>query len=179
MQSLVFLSITIELYPGGMILHQHEYLANKLRQRDIRCGRPALPEVEEGKEPPVSHKVRAPSLYKATLKRAQEEVGSLQWLALKTRPDIAAITAICASLQTRNPELAIKYSKETWRYLYHNANVSIKLTPVPDEFKVRISADASFSPGGDRSRTGVFIRAPGAIVSLVIKPTVRVSTQCS
>ena len=40
----------------------------------------------------------------------------------------------------------------------------IKIVPVPDEFKVRISADASFSPRGDRARTGVSIRVAGAIV---------------
>ena len=48
-QSLVFLSITIECCPGGWNLHQHEYLKNKLRERDIKNGRPALPEVEEGR----------------------------------------------------------------------------------------------------------------------------------
>ena len=37
-QSLVFLSITIESCLGGMILHQHEYLDSKLKQRDIKYG---------------------------------------------------------------------------------------------------------------------------------------------
>ena len=40
----------------------------------------------------------------------------------------------------------------------------MNLITVPDKFKVRISADASFAPGGDRSRTGVIIRVVGAIV---------------
>ena len=38
------------------------------------------------------------------------------------------------------------------------------LIPESDESRVRISADASFAPGGDRSRTGVVIRVAGAIV---------------
>ena len=38
------------------------------------------------------------------------------------------------------------------------------LIPESEEFKVRISADASLAPGGDRSRTGVVIRVAGAIV---------------
>ena len=163
-QSLVFLSITIESCSGGTILHQHAYLDNKLRQRHIKTGRPALPEVEEGKAPPVSAEERNTILYQENLKKAQAEVGSLQWLALKTRPDIAVITAICASLQSRNPVLAIDYCRETWRYLYNTSDMCMNLITVPDKFKVRISADASFAPGGDRSRTGVIIRVAGAIV---------------
>ena len=38
------------------------------------------------------------------------------------------------------------------------------LSPESDKYRVRISADASFAPGGDRSRTGVVIRVAGAIV---------------
>eukprot|EP00975_Prorocentrum_lima_P064900 12900257-Prorocentrum_lima.AAC.1 len=34
--------------------------------------------------------------YKEELKKAQTEVGSLQWLAQKSRPDIACLVAIAA-----------------------------------------------------------------------------------
>eukprot|EP00975_Prorocentrum_lima_P029690 6233261-Prorocentrum_lima.AAC.1 len=34
--------------------------------------------------------------YKEELKKAQTEVGSLHWLAQKTRPDIACVVAIAA-----------------------------------------------------------------------------------
>ena len=163
-QSLVFLSITIELCKGGMILHQHEYLDKKLRQRGVVYGRPALPELEEGRDLPVSAEERKSKAYAVSLKLAQEEVGSLQWLALKTRPDIAAITAICASLQTRDPDRSVKYCREIWKYLYGTSRMYMCLIPESDKFKVRISADASFAPGGDRSRTGVVIRVAGAIV---------------
>ena len=74
-QRLVFLSITIDMCPGCMILHQHEYLDNKLRQRDIKYGRPALPEVEEGKLPPLPAEMRNTKSYTENLKKAQDEVG--------------------------------------------------------------------------------------------------------
>ena len=101
--SLVFLSITIEPTEGGLKLHQHEYLRDKIVARRILRTRPNLPEIKEGRGEPASKEVRETSAFKQALKRVQEEVGSLQWLALKTRLDIAAIVAICASLISRNP----------------------------------------------------------------------------
>ena len=86
-------------------------------------------------------------------------------MALKTRPDIAAITAICASLQTRDPEKVVTWTKEIWKYLKSTTDMGAHLCPEENpKFKVNISADASFAPGGDRSRTGVVIRVVGAIV---------------
>ena len=49
----VFLSITIEQVKEGRFLRQKEYLESKLKVRDIKFGRPNLPEVEEGKEEPI------------------------------------------------------------------------------------------------------------------------------
>jgi hypothetical protein len=160
----VFLSITIEQVKEGLFLHQKEYLESKLKVRDIKFGRPNLPEVEEGKEEPNPKEEREKKWYTEVLKKAQEEVGALQWLALKTRPDIAAITAVCASLQTRNPEKAVMWTTEIWRYLKSTSDMGTYLCPGDTGYKVNISADASFAPGGDRSRTGVVIRVAGAIV---------------
>ena len=63
------------------------------------------------------------------LNLAQQEVGALQWLALKTRPDIAAITAICASMQTKDPERAYKFTQEIWKYLWTTKNLGMKIVP--------------------------------------------------
>ena len=104
--------------------------------------------------------------YKRMLKRAQEEVGSLQWLALKTRPYIAAITAICASTQARNPCKAVGWSQEIWKYLKHTSQLVMEMRPGKERpyFDVKIAADASFAPGGDRSRSGVVIIVEGVVV---------------
>ena len=103
--------------------------------------------------------------YKHLLKLTQQEVGSLQWLALKTRPDIACIVAICASMQTRQPAQALKLTEEVWKYLLTTWDLGMNIIPNFDpEHHVRISADASFSPGGDRSITGVVIRVMDVIV---------------
>ena len=101
---LVFLSITLELIHEGLRLHQHEYLESKLKQRCVVKGRASLPQIEEGRTAPVPIELRRLMWCREALEKAQEEVGSLQWLALKTRPDIAAAVAICVGMQTRDPQ---------------------------------------------------------------------------
>eukprot|EP00975_Prorocentrum_lima_P002758 609501-Prorocentrum_lima.AAC.1 len=49
---------------------------------------------------------KLPSTTNKELKKAQTEVASLQWLAQKTRPDIACLVAIAASVQTMQPKEA-------------------------------------------------------------------------
>ena len=162
---LVFLSITIEPVTGGYALHQHEYVRTKLAKRAVTKGRAGLPEVDEGSVCPVTTEYKQTNEYKDLLNSAQQEVGSLQWLALKTRPDIACITAICASMQSRNPQKALDITVEIWKYILATKDCVILLVPNSEaENNIRISADASFAPGGDRSRTGVVIKVQDAIV---------------
>ena len=120
--------------------------------------------VEEGKIPQVTKEEHVTERYMLMLKRAQEEVGSLQWLALKTRPDIATITAVCASIQTKNPGQASMWTTEIWKYLNYTAGLGMNLVPEKAEAMVRIAADASITPGGERTRVGVVIRVENAIV---------------
>ena len=56
------------------------------------------------------------------------------------------------------------WTTEIWRYLKSTSDMGTYLCPGDTGYKVNISADASFAPGGDRSRTGVVIRVAGAIV---------------
>lgn len=93
---------------------------------------------------------------------------SLQWLALKARPDIGVATAICVSLQSRDPLQVVSITHELWRYLLGTRNLYKKkkkrIIPKPTERLVRVSADASFAPGGEKPRSDVAIRVFGTIV---------------
>ena len=55
--------------------------------------------------------------YEENLPRAQMEIGTLQWLAIKTRPDISAATSILASLTTRCPTEVMRLVGGVWKYL--------------------------------------------------------------
>ena len=130
----------------GVLLHQQEYLDSKLKQRDIKYGRPALPEVEEGREPPVTADMKNTKSYHENLNQVQEEVGSLQWLARIPHPDIAAITDIGASLQSQIVELAINYGNASLTYIYEASDIATKLIHKPDVLKVNSSAGTKLCP---------------------------------
>ena len=91
---LAFLSITIEPIKDGFALHQHEYVQTKLANRAMTKGRPNRPQVDGGHVCPVTQEYKNTNEYQTLLNNAQQEVGSPQWLALKTKPDITCITAI-------------------------------------------------------------------------------------
>ena len=128
-------------------------------------GKDALIIPSEGSQRPATQEEKGTALYKQALERAQCEVGSIQWVALKTRPDVACATAIAASIQTRDPKEAIRLTEGIWGCLAKHRNMCMVIAPQSDApVTVDISADASFAPGGERSRTGVAIAVAGTIV---------------
>ena len=77
-------------------------------------GRKTLPMPNEGNNPPQDKK--SPE-YAGDLRKAQEEVGKLMWVSLKTRPDISASVSIAATMMSKNPKDAVAITDEIWRYL--------------------------------------------------------------
>ena len=71
-------------------------------------GRPQLPDVEEGATPPARLAVKAAAGYKLVVTQAQEDIGTLQWLALTPKPDVVAVVGSCASLPARDPWTPLK-----------------------------------------------------------------------
>ena len=78
---------------------------------------------------PVSAEYTQRKEYDEALNQPQQEVGSLQWLALKTRPVIACITAICASVQSKNHEWAYNIAMEVWKYIHDTHDISMYIIP--------------------------------------------------
>ena len=115
-KQLHFLGVTLDINKEGVLtLHQQNYILSKLAKRGLLSGksRPSLPVICEGQSPPVDKNAE----YLVSLKRAQEEVGTLQWLAIKSRPDIAAAISMLASMQSRDPDQVVKLTTEVWRFL--------------------------------------------------------------
>ena len=167
-KSLNFLGCTLEEEGEVLILHQRLYLDDKLKERRMiseEHGKETLPDPREGLQAPVE---KGTAEYKEELKCAQQEVGSINWVALKTRPDVACIAAIGASLQTRDPKETIRLMQGCWKYLSKTRGFHMRYDPADNRrtlsHEVEISADASFAPGGDRSRTGLVIKVNGMIV---------------
>ena len=86
-------------------------------------------------------------------------VGCLNWIALRTRPDIAWATSRAASLITHDPDLCFIRVKHICQYLQHTLSYSLRYVPVPPTSKQKlwVPGDASFAPTGEKSQQGIVV----------------------
>ena len=111
-------------------------------------------------------------------------IGQMMWLTTRTRPDIAACLGILASLMVRRPKEVKNHLVSLWRYLWTTKDHAMCTLPSPnpahkiqkDEcaeanpsgaqdgpspclspLTVQTYCDASFAPGGGRSRSGILV----------------------
>ena len=113
--ALTFLGVTLEYVKDALTLHQHAYIVTKLdgRNRLHGQGKASLPTPTEGKLVPEKDEPE----FEKNKKEAQREVGTIQWLSLKSRPDISTVTAIAASCIAHNPREALRLCDGIWKYL--------------------------------------------------------------
>ena len=163
--ALNFLGVTLELNEDGkVIMHQKKYILSKLNKRGLLQGKGkwTLPVMDEGKSLPVLVKDRT---YHKMLKKCQEEIGTLMWLGIKTRPDIMTSVSVSASMQTKDPSQTLEFVEGVWKYLAMTWNeVAVIESNKDEEWRLEITTDASHAPGGDRSRTGVVILLGGVVL---------------
>ena len=161
-----FLGVTIEDKDGELRVHQNNYIINKLDKRGMLkgFGKLTLPIVNGGKLTPGD---KESSGCHDRVAQAQTEVGTIQWLAIKTRPDVAAIMSMAASLQTRIPTEALKVTEGIWKYLAAtwNAAMSVTFAGHPEGMlEMQVDMDESIYPGGHRSRSGIIIMLNGELI---------------
>ena len=109
-------------------------------------------------------------------------IGQMMWLTTRTRPDIAACLGILASLMVRRPKEVKNHLVCLWRYLWTTKDHAMCTLPSPKEtiqkdecaeafpsgaqdgpqpcpspLTVQTYCDASFAPGGGRSRSGILV----------------------
>ena len=125
-------------------------------------GKAVLPQPPEGRVEPQDKTTKE---YAADLAEAQKEVGTLQWLAIKTRPDIAASCSAAASLTCGCPKACIQMCIGIWKYVAATWHYKI-IVSASDEgsWTLLIATDASLGPGGGRSRSGVVVLLNGVPV---------------
>ena len=86
-------------------------------------------------------------------------VGCLNWIALRSRPDIAWATSRAASLITRDPDLCFIRVKHVCQYLQHTLSYALRYVPIPPTSKQKlwVLGDASFAPTGEKSQQGIVV----------------------
>ena len=118
------------------------------------------------------------------LAQCRKYIGQMMWLTTRTRPDIAACLGILASLMVRRPKEVRNHLVCLWRYLWTTKDHAMCTLPSPDAARkivmdnssevrsssardgplscsspltVQTYCDASFAPGGGRSRSGILV----------------------
>ena len=114
---LVFVGIQMFFHNGGVAMSQQRWVVKQLNVRGYLhlSGSPCLPQVEEGKVSKGDEKQCDPKL----LKQAQRELGTLMWLATKTRPDIAATCGILSTMIVLRPDMVLQKVVGMWKYIRH------------------------------------------------------------
>jgi hypothetical protein len=120
-----FVGIQIERLPnGGVFIHQTDYSRQILDRFGITAGNAAkLPYDKK-----LVLKKREDQCPQADLKRFQEMVGCLMWLATISRPDLAWVTSKLAQYSANPPQEAITACKTALRYLIGTADLGILYT---------------------------------------------------
>ena len=65
-------------------------------------------------------------------------VGCLNWIALRTRPDVAWATSRAASLTTHDPDLCFIRVKHICQYLHHTLSYALRYVPIPPQPKQKL-----------------------------------------
>ena len=106
-----------------------------------------------------------------SVRKAQRLAGGLNWLATRSRPDIAFVVSQVSSAATKQPERAIALGKRCLRYLAGTRNHGVALFPTgnPDSpgsrepRELQCFGDASYEEGW--AQTGVVITLGGVASS--------------
>ena len=104
-------------------------------------------------------------------RKAQRLAGGLNWLATRSRPDIAFVVSLLSSAATKQPERAISLGKRCLRYLAGTKTHGIALFPTRhsdspgsrEPRELQCFGDASYEEGW--AQTGVVITLGGMTIS--------------
>ena len=169
--SVEYLSVNITATPSGYFLDQTVYTKDLLSKwsmdecRAIGSLEDPGDNIEEEDEPDEKE-----------VRTAQRLAGGLNWLATRTRPDIAFIVPQLSSAATKAPRRAIALGKRTLRYLAGTREHGIQMDPRAGDGSDVIRSersggtpvlqgfgDASYEEGW--AQTGVLIKYRGMLVS--------------
>ncbi|CAE7227139.1 GIP [Symbiodinium sp. CCMP2592] len=154
-----FLGMNITKTASGFSLGQQPYLNDLMAKYDVHSSSPQTVPRDWIKEEPEQQEYDG-----ADLRRAQSIVGELLWVSQRTRPDISHTTALLASWSTKDPSLVYKLGIRMLHYLYGTLDHQLVIEASPGEENLQCFTDASFSPYGSRSYSGIAIKFRGCLV---------------
>ena len=102
----------------------------------------------------------------------------LNWISLRSRPDVSCAVSTSASTLTVGPQETTKWVRRIWNYLAGTKHEVLTFNGTVS-WNMTIAADVSLCPGGDRSRTGIVVLLVGCAVHRVcMKQNVAALSSC-
>eukprot|EP00971_Amphidinium_carterae_P333691 6468545-Amphidinium_carterae.1 len=92
-------------------------------------------------------------------------LGSLLWLSLRTRPDISWAVSRLDSLASTEPDETRRRLKQLMSYLRWTLDFALVFTGSKEETSLEVYTDASWSPTGEKSHSGLCVYYRGNLVA--------------
>ena len=144
----------------GFVLSQCGYIEELIRSYGMNPVPRSVPYPREWVKEFPSQEDYGPDI----LRKAQRVTGEVLWVAQRSRPDIAYPVALMGSWCTRAPTLVSKLGMRLLEYLWSTKDDKLSLIPRETTRRLTIYSDASFSPYGSASVTGVLIMFLGRVI---------------
>lgn len=153
-----FLGITFHRNDDTIAIEQSAYIKKLLR--DYRC------EDTKGRSSPGEY-IHNDAHTKDTKLPCASLVGSLMYIATRTRPDILYTVRRLASYISYPNEQLWSAAKNTLKYLAQTIDYKLKFTAPTDEISLDLFTDASFASSyeNEKSVTGIFVFAGGSPIT--------------
>ena len=159
---LPFLGVSIRMTKDGILLHQHHYTQELLRNHSshisARKRNTSGEPTHFQKDPPLPPDP-ANSEHQRWIKIGQRILGGLLWLSTRTRPDLAFAVSSAAQVLTKDIELLKVKLRHLLQYLSTTQTLAL-LYPYPRDREMTdfaVFSDSSFAPSGKHSQSGYTI----------------------
>ena len=159
---ITFLGMEIERESktGDLLIHQQSFVRQLLTKHGIdRNSKPMTAIVVT--TPEATDKPPTP----LQLKQLQAYAGEFNWLATRTRSDLAYYTSVIASTACKYAEWTLQLCKKVLRYICGTVEVGLRYPSTGTEFSLVSWSDAGFGGVSTKSQTGELVSWGGAVVT--------------
>ena len=156
---ITFLGVTIKMTEQGLLLHQHYYTEDLLKEHSSHItARKRMTSGEPDhfrKDDPLPPDASNPE-HLEWIKRGQRILGGLLWLSTRTRPDLAFAVSSTAQVLTKDLELLKVKLRHILQYLNTTKTMGLLYVYPPrrDLTEFTVFGDSSFAPSGRHSQSG-------------------------
>lgn len=156
-----FLGLSIEKNEktGEVFLHQKQYITEILKRFGMLESKPVTTPVDLGM------KGAEDTSKKITNVPYQNIIGSLMYLAVNTRPDLAFIVSFLSQYNVEHTEMKWKMLKRVLRYLNSTKNLGIMFKPTGEDVIGFVDADYGNDQEEGKSYTGYVFKYGGGPIA--------------